>query len=392
MAKNYRVNERRNCIGSLLQILIKKVMKIELSAVDKEQFVIIPHRLNNETVFLINPKEFICKWTKDNLHLRSSVYNQEGYLISAGFPKFFNIGERNDLSPLPDNLKDSTITMKMDGSLLVVSKYAGQYILRTRGTIDASKLETGAELDIFKKKYLQILDDSCKNEETWNTSFLFEWLTASKDHEIVLKYDNVPDWVLVGAINHENYSLYPQDVLDSFAMLNGFLRPESFKFNTINELIATVTNWKNKEGVVLYTNNGQTLHKIKSDWYKKCHSFKSSATLNKTLELFLEFNRPTLNEFQDKINNLYDWECMEMIKEYTFDIYDAYKQVKIILDDINNFIKNEVLFLTNRKDQAFKIQSAYGNTGRTGIIFKLLDNKTLDNLDYKKLMLQILKK
>jgi hypothetical protein len=46
---------------------------------------------------------------------------------------------------------------KLDGSTLIVSKYNGQYILRTRGTVDASKLANGFELELFKSTILNIV-------------------------------------------------------------------------------------------------------------------------------------------------------------------------------------------------------------------------------------------
>ncbi len=72
---------------------------------------------------------------------------------------------------------------KLDGSLLIVSKYNGQYILRTRGTVDASIMANGHELEIFKNTILSKLAD---NNDTWDYSVLFEWL--SPINKIVLNY------------------------------------------------------------------------------------------------------------------------------------------------------------------------------------------------------------
>lgn len=364
-------------------------MNINLSTIDQLQFKVALHVLNDESVYLIQPNDMNCKWTQQNKIFRSSVWNKDGELISAGFPKFTNFGENPDNFPVPTDLNKSFIASKLDGSLLIVSKYKGQYILRTRGTLDASKLETGAELEIFKEKYLPILNESCNNVETWEISFLFEWLTASDDHTIVLKYTNVPDWILVGAINHGDYSLYPQDVLNSFAMLSGFKRPESFKFNAINELIDSVTSWKDKEGIVLYTNNGQTLHKIKSDFYKKLHAFKSNATLNHMVDLFFQFDMPSYQDFEKKLVETFDYECLTMVKNFIPTIYDAFAKVIEIENGIKEFVNP--LRILPRKEAAHKIL-LYSAANQTGFCFQLLDNKPLTKEMYKKLIWRILEK
>jgi hypothetical protein len=303
-----------------------------------------------------------------------------------------NFGEKPDIFPTPTDLRNSVITNKLDGSLLIVSRYKGQYILRTRGTVDATKFENGFELEVFKNLYLNILNDSCYNADTWETSFLFEWLTAVAGKEIVLKYENVPNWILVGAVNHGDYSLFPQDVLDVYAKMHGFNRPEHFTFNTIDELLKEVSEWKGREGIVLYTKEGQMLHKIKSDFYKKLHAFKSEASLENTVEIFLTFGCPEFVDFQQKIGELYDWECVQMVIGHMSNICDAYKDVKRIIQGMNVFVNDVLKPLPTRKDQAVKVLSAYGSSGRNSMVFTILDGKVLGNEQVKKLLYQCLKK
>lgn len=365
-------------------------MKIDLQSVNTESFMVHPHIINGEVCQLIQPQHINCKWTKDNIIFRSSVWNSDGELISAGFPKFPNFLEKPDVFPVPTNLKNASITNKLDGSLLVVSRYKGQYILRTRGTVDATKLENGYELEVFKNTILPSVGNPAA--DTWDYSFLFEWLTASADHKIVLKYENVPDWILIGAINHNDYSLYTQRQLNEYADLMTLKRPEQFSFNTVDELVDAVTNWKDKEGVVLYTNGDQSLHKIKSDDYKKKHAFKSNATLENTLELYFTLGRPTFGEFQAKVIELYDWECAQMVIGHISNISDAAKEVNNIVNGFKTFVNNTLKALPTRKDQAQKTIASYAVTNRSQMIFSLLDGKELTNEQMTKLFWQVLKK
>ena len=123
-------------------------MKLDIQKIDRTQFMVHHfHSLNGEIVHLIQPKNIGTKWTQDNKHMRSVVVNYEGEVISASFPKFTNYGENHEHFPVPNSLKHCTVVEKLDGSTLIVSKYNGQYILRTRGTVDASTMANGFELD-----------------------------------------------------------------------------------------------------------------------------------------------------------------------------------------------------------------------------------------------------
>jgi hypothetical protein len=157
-------------------------MKIDIEKdIDRESFMVHEHIIAGEVVTLVQPKHIGAKWDKNNLHFRSSVWNYDGELISASFPKFFNWGEQPDLSPVPTSLKNCTIVNKLDGSTLIVSKYKGQYILRTRGTVDASTMANGDELEIFKNTILKKLENLPVDlNNSWEYSILFEWIDFGK--------------------------------------------------------------------------------------------------------------------------------------------------------------------------------------------------------------------
>ncbi len=64
-------------------------MKIDLTTIPEglcQDKVIIAGEV---CTFVHPPKDFF-DWEESNLHLRSSIWNAEGELISAGFKKFFN--------------------------------------------------------------------------------------------------------------------------------------------------------------------------------------------------------------------------------------------------------------------------------------------------------------
>ena len=362
-------------------------MKIDLKTIDRDQFIVQSHILNGETIFLVNPKHIGVKWKKDNLHFRSSVWNYDGELISASFPKFFNWSEQPEISPVPTSLKNATVVEKLDGSTLIVSKYKNQYILRTRGTVDASKLANGFELELFKEKFLKSLTHA--TPDTWNVSILFEWV--SPINKIVLNYGDEPDWYVVGLVHHSDYSLYSQKDLDMWAKNKGFKRPATYTFTDVNDLLQNVDQWKGKEGVCVYSKNDQSIHKVKSADYLIKHRFKSEATLENTLDLYFSYGKPLYQEFESKLTETFDYECFEMVRGYASQICDASKEVNKIVDGFKSFIDNQLKVLSTRKEQAQKVISSYSESNRSSMIFSLLDGKTLTADQHKKLFWQVLK-
>ena len=362
-------------------------MKIDISSIDRTQFMVHEHSLNGEIVYLIQPQHIGTKWRQDNKHMRSVVVNYAGEVISASFPKFTNYGENPEHFPVPTSLKNTTVVEKLDGSTLIVSKYNGQYILRTRGTVDASKLANGFELELFKSTILNKLQD---NNDTWGYSIIWEWL--SPINKIVLSYGDEPMWKLIGFIDHTDYSLATQDVLDDMAKKYDLLRPEIYTFTDITDMLQIVDKWQDKEGVCLYSKNGQTIHKIKAAKYLLLHHLKSElSSLEKVLDVWLEQGMPDYQTFYNYIFTTFDFELAEQIKGMISRIVDGKKEVNKIVDGMNNFVNNRLRSLPSRKEQAQLVISSYGETNRAAFVFKILDNRPLGKEEYKKLLFQVLK-
>jgi len=370
-------------------------MKIDLNAIDQTQFMMHPHIMFGETLWLVQPNHIGAKFTQANKIFRSSVWNDQGELVSAGFPKFTNWGENPENFPVPTSLKDCHVIEKLDGSLLIASQYKGNLILRTRGTVDATKLDNGHELEIFKRKYKNALDWLLMNYLTpsghSSYSLLFEWV--SPEQRIILNYGDEPEWYLVGCVHHEDYSLKEQYLLDDIAKQHGFKRPASYRFPSIEALMADVEQWKGKEGVVVYSGNGQVLHKCKSMWYLSLHRMKEAlASVDKVVDVYFEQGTPSYSEFEKYITDQFDYELWSQVRPEASRICDAWKNVQQIVEGMKVFVEQSLRPLATRRDQAQKVISSYGPTNRSSMVFTLLDNKPLDSEQLKKLLYQCLKK
>ena len=90
-------------------------MKIDLAKINTEQFMVHQHIVDGEVLHLVQPQHISAKWTQENKIFRSSVWNNDGELVSASFPKFVNFGEAPEVFPLPSSLNKTTIVEKIDG-------------------------------------------------------------------------------------------------------------------------------------------------------------------------------------------------------------------------------------------------------------------------------------
>lgn len=358
-------------------------MKIDL---EKEGFVVRPSIIAGETCYLIFPSHIGAPWDKYNLKFRSVIQNAAGENISCGHSKFFNINEKPDLYPDPASHKDWVIEDKLDGSLIIVSRYKDALIVRTRGVVSVESHETGEEIMDLIRHY-SIDKNPLLNQEY---SLLFEHITPFLP--IVIHYDK-PELVLLDIIRHKDYFYMSKSFCDGVAKEIGVRRPQYYTFDSIEEIVKTCETLKGREGFVLSYNNNQNRIKLKSSEYLCAHRMKSEiGSIDKVIDLYFVLNRPSYEEFEKYINSKFDFEIFSICRGHVSIICDGMKEVENLVSYMKNFVAPlSPLKRVSRKDAATAIMQAYGQTNRSGMAFKLLDGKQLDDEDYKKLLYQIIK-
>ena len=363
-------------------------MKIDLSTIDTENFMVHQHFVGGNECFLVQPVHIGAKWTKDTMHFRSSVWDASGNLVSASYPKFFNLGEHPELTPVPTSLRGTHLMQKLDGSTLILSRWKGNTIARTRGTVDATKQDNGYEIEYLLAKYPKVKALLEQTEESLPFSLIFEWVSPS--NVIVINYGDEPDMVLTGMVYHDSYRLASQAALDCLAVELDVKRPQSYSFDSMEEMQEAVSKFKGVEGLCLYYNDGQNILKVKGNWYLSLHRMKSEvSSLEKVLDVWFDQGQPSYTEFYSFLMNTFDYEIAEQAKGHVSKICDSWKEVEKILAGFKSFAE-KVKPLT-RKDAAVAIIQAYGQTNRASFVFQLLDGKVLNDDALKKLMFQVLK-
>lgn len=359
-------------------------MKIQLKDYNLEDFAIKEISFCNTKACLINPKHIGTKFTKDNSIFRSSIWSIEGELLSAGFKKFVNWGENPENFPLPKDISKCQLVDKMDGSLCIIDFHNGELSMRTRGTSSYTSLSNFKDFEMCLDKYSQIKDIlyQCPN-----LSLLFEITTPNL--KIILDYGYVPDITLIGIINKEDYSYMPQAELDDFASNHKFKRPIRYRFKDLAEMLEKVPSMKGIEGLCVYHQDGQQIHKLKTETYLQLHRFKEHANIESVIDLYFGYEKPSYSEFEEKLTQQFDWECFNMVRGFASQVCDGMKEVNKILSYMN--LKVDEVRHLSKKNAALIILQAYGETNRSQFAFSILNGKPLTNDQVKKLLYQVLK-
>jgi len=359
-------------------------MRIDLSKIDQEQFFITEGIIAGEKCFLVQPKHIAVKWTQENKIFRSSIWNSEGELVSASFPKFCNWGENLEHFPVPETLEGCTIAPKIDGSTVIVSKYKGQWIFRTRGTFDARVHSNGHEIDLLVRdlNYLDVGD-------TWNKSLLFEWY--SPNNRIILNYGDKPLFWLIGGVEHDTYRLFEQTHLtaDYWAMMFNYILPKTYQFDSIEQLIGNVEHWRGLEGVCLYSNNDQVIHKLKANWYLNLHRLKSEiSSTEKLLDVWFMWGKLDYQAFLKKIEETFDYELLQQVQPNIDQLYKAIEKAANTLMGLRIHIP--AWSIMSKKEAALEIIRLYEDRIEKGIAFQLLKGNEINDQFLKKLVMQCL--
>lgn len=285
--------------------------RLERSLVDRKSFII--EEMNDYT--FIHPKHNKWDWSEDELPLRSVVVDRRGLVVSSGWPKFFNTGERptNDakLEAALGSGEEVFFTEKLDGTLIIRSVLPdGRVIFRTRGTWDGGDFGPLAHA-IAAARYPALLDPTLMPEG----SLLFEYVGPA--NLIVIAYEQDDLWFL-GAVRHADAHLMPVEQLQTFASEHGLQCVPMVELpRDLKALFAAVRDWSDREGVVVRLQRGQLLIKLKSARYLALHAMRA----NMSYALIVEYARgaevTTEAELEAGLLELgYDYELCQVAKGY----------------------------------------------------------------------------
>jgi hypothetical protein len=365
--------------------------------INSEEFNIKPVKIGSlkEDFFLITPNDMGTHWDDTNARYRSALVRAEdGAVVSQGFGKFVNFGEKPNFQPW-DPSWPIEARHKMDGSLLIVSRYNDELIVRTRGTVDARALTNGHEIDVLMSKYPRVFDKINPYLTEW--SLLFEWTTPS--NIIVLREHDEPTLTMLGAVSNNNAKYMTQANVDVVAFLLEVPRPTPYYYGSIEECISDVSAWVGKEGVVLYSPDGQTLKKIKAEAYLMLHRVATGVKgVKNVLDLWLAAPEKfdTVEAFYTYVESTLDYEIAEKISDEMHAVIAAWHEFDANIQELRRFVSaykstHDSTSTDYRKSFALLVQANYTDW-RSGLAFTLFIGKEVEERQLKNAMLTLLEK
>lgn len=360
-------------------------MKVKLPSKD-DGFGVHEHDFCGLPAYLIIPS-VDAKWHDGNLYFRSLVVHRETHeVLSCGFPKFFNCGEKPNCYPDPEKYNDWNIQEKLDGSLVICDYENEKFSMRTRGSISYINQANFKDFQLLPQKYPHIIDFLKLYPRM---SLLFEIVTPN--NIIVLRPPEI-EFYFLGAVDKVTLQTASSEGYKKISEILHIPTPKIYDFNNLNNIIETVKKWKGQEGIVLCYNNDQNRVKIKSDWYCWIHKIKSQLNSeNNLIEFYVNEGMPTYDKFYKTIETNFDWELAQQMQKDISRMVDIGDKVKNLIKKMKEFVRTIQKYPT-RKDQAQQITSSYGSgqNNKASFVFTLLDGKELSNDQLIKLMHQFL--
>lgn len=326
------------------------------------------------------------RWTPENARFRSVIVRQsDNFVVSQGFRKFTNLGETPSFEPWDPNWPVEA-TKKMDGSLLIVSKYKGNLIIRTRGAVDTLAMDNNHEIGLFMRKYNLMFESSVLDD---NFSILLEW--TSPDNIVVLKESDEPELTLLAIIDNTSGNYSNDDTVSLAAGIWCIQKAKTFVFNSLEECVQEVKSWEGSEGVVI--RNGQTLKKIKSTQYLDLHRMASScATLNGMLDVFMNAPveaRQSMSEFVAYVEAIADFEIAHNASDLISTVINAYLTLEEQRQDAEQFVQDMDKTLTRPEEAKHIIENL--TDWKRVFAFNFLNGKEMEDPKLRKAIESIIK-
>jgi hypothetical protein len=254
---------------------MRRTLHVDVTTVDPTQFKIFHEA--GET--LVIPRKDKFRWDEGEVHLRSLVLDAEGHVVSAGFPKFFNLGE----NPAHDRSLSEAMARggvefpeKIDGSLIVADRIGGVARLRTRGRRDLGEFAADVE-PLVARFYPRLIPFLHEDPLLDDHSILFELVSPVR--AVVIRYDEARLHLLGAVSKHTIAPRWDAPLLSYLTHATGIEAAPIHPLPAdLDGALEQVRGWKGREGVVgRFVDPGGTprLIKIKAADYLRLHAYRS---------------------------------------------------------------------------------------------------------------------
>lgn len=301
----------------------------------------LPLRIWNYT----DAVQFARKWDGVTSVCRGLITHDDGHVVARSFKKFHNL-EENLHSPTDDYV----VFEKLDGSLIVVFFYEGQWRVASRGSFTSTQASTAAGMirDMYDMHHL---DKSL--------SYVFEIIYS--ENRIVIDYGSRRELVFLAAFDKSGREHWPAEEVAAAGFRLVQKVDMASDHSTLQALQAL--DWDNAEGFVVKFTNGERV-KLKFSTYCKLHKMMSGLDAVSVWEWFRSGkDLPDIVHSENIPDELHGWLATTYNSICTS--YNAYKEAA----------EETAASLSSlcRKDCAARLS---GNK-LAGLVFAVLDNKPI---------------
>lgn len=239
-----------------------------------EEFAIKVKKYDEEGLIVLNYDQIDSPKTHPIvMECRSLIVDNNFDIVSRSFDRFFNVGEAPDTQQHLD-MDKAEVFDKIDGSLIKIYWYGGEWNIATRGTAFAESTVNGFDVT-FRELVLKALGmDANEFQEKFdlycNPANTYICEVTSVENRVVRKYNGYNLYYLATRNNKSGaYVDYRCE-----AKMLGMIFPKSYKFNSTEACIETAKHLKDlDEGYVVYQ-DGAPVCKIKSPTYVAVHHIR----------------------------------------------------------------------------------------------------------------------
>lgn len=288
--------------------------------------------------------QYEAKWDEVTLSCRGLVFDDEGNQVSYPFKKFFNIEEGKHIPT-----EDFEIYEKVDGSLITVFNYNGEWIVSSRGSF------TSDQAIAAQKLFEQLMNLDRINP---GVTYLFELIAPW--NRIVVDYGEREELILLGA-RGKNFEASHSELYELTKLL-GCNLIRKFDFEDYREI--QKLNWENNEGFIVRFTNGDRC-KIKFADYVKLHRVLTNCSSYDIWENLKEFDKLPEEMLQDVPDEFYDW-----VHGVEWKLRKSFNHIEHLH---MAYLSSIIRYGLDRKEFALRVQEL--DDANHGLIFAMYNNK-----------------
>ena len=289
--------------------------------------------------------------------------------VCVPFFKFGNYGE----SYVPNMDWDSIkVQEKVDGSLIKVWNYKGEWKISTNGSINAYNSELNL-VDSLKincpfQTFGELFDEAKKHcgldFNTLNPEYTYMFELVGPFNKVVVSYDNIEIYH-IGTRNNITLEEVNVDI--------GVKKPKLYPLTNLEECLeATQKMSYNEEGFVAVDKNWNRV-KIKSPAYITAHHLRSNgiASISKILEILEQGESEEFLTYFPEYQQAFD-DVKQMKENFLNKLRNALCDINNRLDGYEIRDKKHI----DRKEEAFYIINNYKDI--SGFLFRFIDTNLID--------------